>query len=378
MKICIVSLTSKSGSSVYVSKLTKELIKKVNVYILGNYKSTAKKNVVIKSWGQKDIFPYGIIKWLRKLNPELVNIQYEYSMLGNPYKTNLELPLLLAVINKLKIKITITLHGVIAPFNLPSNLKMASKILPIYYKLLSGFSDTFIVLNKFQKKSLERYGVDESKLRIIPHGADRCDLTQSDVLRDPNIVLFHGFIRPTKGLDVLVKAICDIINEGDEEIKLKILGSIPFQWEKNRSEIKCFNEVMQFIKERNIEKNVEIEMGFLKDRRIKLYALKSYIIVLPYLDNYLESSGVLHSLMGCGTPIVASKTPRFMADLKHMKDAILVNPTPDEIKYAIRLLQEKRSLWEKISSNLTRKAKERSWSIIANMYFKTFEEILGR
>ena len=375
MKIAIISQTSPTGSAIYSSKLCSELGKRCNTLLLGDTSfDLMKQNRVLEVWHRHSGVPYGLAKFTNDTEADIVSIQYEYSMFGDYYRTHVYLPVLISLLRRKKTKIIVTLHGVLQKQDLPTQMSWLSSSLRPYYRFVARNTAKIILLNTMQREALRGYGINDENMVVIPHGADDCSLGVS-VKRDSNSILFQGFIRPSKGLDIILKAVKKINTEGSD-VRLTVLGSRPLQWLKNRNELQYFEYVKNYANK--MQDTVELRTGFFDVDLIRRYASQSYIIALPYTDSHLESSGVLHALMGCGTPVIASRTPRFLGDLHNMEDAVLIEPNETELAEAILLLRRDRNIWEHISENLKRKSLQRTWSAVAARHLEVFAETMRR
>jgi glycosyltransferase involved in cell wall biosynthesis len=303
---------------------------------------------------------------VRKYKYDVVHVQFEYSMFGKHLYSHITLVLIAMLFKALKLRVFVTIHGVLTPQLIDSPFRrVASIFFPVYYRLVATMS-TIIVLNPLQRKILMMYGVDLHKICVIPHGVQLIHVKTDDERKHSAFsVLFYGFIRPSKGVHILIKAIKILYNKG-YNVKLRILGSIPYQhYEKHRER----DYVLSILRESEELKDVvEVRLGLFEENVIMKEILSSDLVVLPYTDKYIESSGVAHGVMGYKKPIIVSKTPRFLADLEPNVDCIAVNPEPTEIAHAVEKLLLNQELTRFLTKNLYRKARKRSWENVAYMH----------
>jgi len=112
-----------------------------------------------------------------------------------------------------------------------------------------------------------------------------------------------------------------------------------------------------------------MKLGFHKTEELLKEAKRSYIIVLPNKDRFIENSGVLHTFMDCGKAVIVSATPRFLADLLPSEAFSLIQTTKDRYK-AIESLIENEVFYKLLAQGLKRKALSRYWNIAAQEWFK--------
>jgi len=201
------------------------------------------------------------------------------------------------------------------------------------------------------------------KLKVIPHGVYHPPSIKSFKNSPPNrhLVMFFGFIRHSKGLHTLIKAI-KIARKKIPNLRLLIVGrTLKRGWEK--PSIIHPNKILTVIDEEISDEQV--------DKLIK----QTSIIALPYNDRFYEVSGSLHRVALFSKPIICTKIPRFY-ELSHMDNAVLIEPGDFKqlAKYIVNLFMDK-ELSRRISKNLFKKFSDRTWDKIAYMHYKLFLEI---
>ena len=375
-----------SGLAYYSLYLYRELSKLCNVTILSNVdvNITMPKNLrLIKCFTPSIKSAIKTVLEAFKLQGELVHIQVEYRFIGKMLNFLL-LPLLLLLAKMLgaKKKVIITLHGILTQESIQYWLKeisafKASKIitfaissLVFYIWILSVMltillSDKVIVHNAYIKRRLEFFLTPKmrEKLKVIPHGVYHPPSIKSFKNSPPNrhLVMFFGFIRHSKGLHTLIKAI-KIARKKIPNLRLLIVGrTLKRGWEK--PSIIHPNKILTVIDEEISDEQV--------DKLIK----QTSIIALPYNDRFYEVSGSLHRVALFSKPIICTKIPRFY-ELSHMDNAVLIEPGDFKqlAKYIVNLFMDK-ELSRRISKNLFKKFSDRTWDKIAYMHYKLFLEI---
>ena len=291
-------------------------------------------------------------KTVKKINQSftIVNIQYPHHIFRNPILNHIYF---LFLFRQIKIKKIITMHGFVTK---GSNALMAL-VAPVYYRLLN--SSKVIVFSELQAKVLHNYRV--KNVVVVPHGCDKCDYNFE---KDKKVIFFHGFLRESKGIEILIKSVKKLLND-NYNIQLKILGSLYNGEESYAGKI---SELMKA----EIPKHYKIDIGVHSDEEIKMAAASSYVIVLPYTDKNVEVSGVLHTVMGCGTPLIVSNTPRFISELTNNYNALIVEPTENEIASGIKRLLTDKEYWNMLSTNIRRKSEECQWENVAKQLFDEF------
>ena len=201
---------------------------------------------------------------------------------------------------------------------------------------------------------------------VVPLGCDKCDY---NIEKDKTVIFFHGFLRKSKGIEILIKSIKELLIDG-YNIHLKILGSV------YKGEEIYADKISELIKA-EIPNHYNIDIGVHTDEEIQRAAASSYIIVLPYTDKNIEVSGVLHTVMACGTPLIVSNTPRFISELTNNYNALIVEPTENEITGAIKKLLADKEYWNMLSTNIRKKSEECKWEKIAKRLVNEFNSTLN-
>ncbi len=332
MKLCIVREPHLGIDYGYVSKLLPYLNKttSVTVYSKLSYKTVKKIN---RSF-------------------DVVNIQYPHHIYKNPILNHIYFLLLF---KKIKIKKTITMHGFVTE---ESNVPLAL-VARAYYRSLN--SSKVVVFSEVQAKILRQYRV--KRVVVVPHGCDDCDYHFE---KENGVIFFHGFLRESKGIEILIKSVEMLLNDG-HNIRLKILGSA------YNGEEACEEKISEMLKAR-IPNNYNMDIGIHTEEEIAKAAASSYIIVLPYTDKNMEVSGVLHKVMACGTPIIASNTPRFTSELTNDNNACIVDPNETAIAESIKKLLTDKKYWDMLSTNIRKKSEECRWDTVAQRLFQELRD----
>lgn len=139
--------------------------------------------------------------------------------------------------------------------------------------------DAFVVMSKSVEEDLRKFDTVKPST-FIPHPVYDIfgkAVTKEEALKKLNLnpadkhILFFGFIRKYKGLDLLIKAL-DNIKHQTLNIKLLIAG----EFYDNK------DEYLQLIKENGLENNVIIRSDFIPSEEVKYYFCAADMIVQPY------------------------------------------------------------------------------------------------
>ncbi len=227
------------------------------------------------------------------------------------------------------------------------------------------------------KKTLTRFVLKRAEMMIVHSEVERAELAQINPAacirkhllpifsydatvkpkRDASLqLLFFGFVRPYKGLDLLLQAV-SILSEID--IQLKVVGEF---W--NGKE-----EYLALISELGIAGRVEIVDRYVNDEEMARYFVWSDLVVLPYRTSI--TSGVIATSYGFGKPVLATDVGGFSEVIADGYTGKLVQPgNPQAIADGIQWFCNNRHInfTENISSHVEKKM---SWISLVD----TIEEI---
>ena len=127
----------------------------------------------------------------------------------------------------------------------------------------------------------------------------------------PFQMLFFGFVRPYKGLDILLKAIGML---KDQNISLTIVGEF---WNDKEEYLKVINEC-------GISGKVEIIDRYVSDQEMSRYFTETDLVVLPYRKSI--TSGVIATAYGFRKPVLATNVGGFHEVIQEGITGIIVPP----------------------------------------------------
>jgi glycosyltransferase involved in cell wall biosynthesis len=136
------------------------------------------------------------------------------------------------------------------------------------------------------------------------------------------IILFFGFIRKYKGLDLLLQAMTDKRLK-KEKIKLLVAGEF-YEDEKM---------YLQLIRDNELEPTVTVHKNFIPDSQVKYYLCAADVVVQPY--RAATQSGVTPLAYFFEKPMVVTNVGGLPGLVPHMKCGIVCEPQPADIATAI-------------------------------------------
>ncbi|NLZ73592.1 MAG: glycosyltransferase family 4 protein [Bacteroidales bacterium] len=262
-------------------------------------------------------------------------------------------------------KIVITIHNV-----LPHE---ASKMNTILNGLVLHLGDHFIVHSEQNIAELQTvFRTPIESISRVPHGilTDYCkiNLSQNDTRRelelpiDKTILLFFGHIREYKGLDILLKALCQIV-EKRPDVLLVIAGTPWKGWEQYELLIRKYN----------LEKHVKTYLNFIPSNKTAYYYNSADLVILPYKE-FSSQSGVGSVALAFGKPLIVTDVgglPEFVKDRR----AIVQPNNSKELAERLLSIIEDKTLQEKLSADSRALGKEYSWENVANKTLEVYRDL---
>ncbi len=234
-------------------------------------------------------------------------------------------------------------------------------------KLFFKHVDKFILLSNKVKDELLSIKKESINI-VIPHPVyskfgepvDKDKAKSYLNIQGEKIILFFGFIRDYKGLDVLLKAL-PLLDE-KENIKLLIAG----EFYSNEREYK------KLINELKIEKSLILKTDFIPASEVKYYFSACDVAVLPYKN--ASQSGIAQIAMNFNKPVIASNVGGLSEVVVNEKTGLLVEKNnPEKLAEAILNFYEK-NLERDFVNNILLEKDKYSWSNFSNRLLKFVNE----
>ncbi len=226
-------------------------------------------------------------------------------------------------LKKMGIKVVATIHDLL-PFN--------TKFYDFYFhKKIYNMVDAIISqADKNIERLVNEFGVDRSKIQYIPHGhfmeyADKATKEESrkylDISSDKKVILFFGQIKKVKGIDILIKALPQVINK-HKDVVCVIAGKV---WKDD------FAQYDTLIDKLGLGEYVIKHIRYIEDDEIKYFFNAADFVAMPYREIY--QSGVVLLSYAYRKPVVATTEGEFVNVVKNNETGILV-PSENENAFA--------------------------------------------
>lgn len=204
-------------------------------------------------------------------------------------------------------------------------------------------------LNKFDRKKPRQYTphpLYDNFGEIIPKATAKKDLGLQENI---NYILFFGFIRDYKGLDLLLEAFA---SPKLRELPVKLLIAGEFYSKPDK--------YMEIIHENNLEEYLELRTDFIPNTDVHKYFCAADVVVQPYKS--ATQSGITQVAYHFNKPMITTNVGGLSELIPNEKVGYVVNSDKDEITEAIyRFYQLNKE--EEFSKNAAKEKQKYSWEV---------------
>ena len=240
-------------------------------------------------------------------------------------------------------------------------------------KMLTGFmvnsADGFIAMSKSVEQDLRKFTTTKP-CYLNPHPLfDNFgepiskEKAKSDLNLDPkyNYLLFFGFIRAYKGLDLLIEALAD---EQLSNLPLKLLIAGEFYEDPK--------PYWDLINKHGLEDRVILSNDYIDNADVAKYFCASDLVVQPYKS--ATQSGVTQIGYHFNKPMIVTDVGGLSEIIPHGKTGFVVNTDPPSIASAISEFYSS-NLEKEFSRNAAEEKKKYSWEAMYEKIVDLYKEL---
>jgi glycosyltransferase involved in cell wall biosynthesis len=247
---------------------------------------------------------------------------------------------------------------------IPHEKRMGDRLLTKYFvKTVDGF----IAMSEKVKNDIKTFShkpVSISPHPIFNHFGDPITKmearTQLGLPQQDKIILFFGYIRKYKGLDLLIQAMANetIKNLG---IQLIIVGEF-------YEDASTYHDLVNTL---GLQNRISFYSNYIPDGEVKNYVCSADFIIQPYKN--ATQSGVTPLAYHFEKPMLVTNVGGLADTVPHLKTGIVVAPTAEEIAKGIETLYE---LGEKhFIPNIIEEKKKYSWSQMTEKFLALYQKL---
>jgi len=351
------------GIGIHVDRLAADLTKRgwKNIVLTVQLKGEAKtevrngyKIVRVPCWMQlsgNKITPL-ILRKLLELKSE-ISIIHAHSHLF--FSTNLA-----ALFRRIySLPFVITCHGVWSQ-TVPMNFQQ------IYMRsigvLTLNSADCVICYTDEEKQVLNKLGVEENKIVVIPNGVDTCFFTPSSKLNSSSKLLWVGRFVRGKRPDIPIKAMMNIQKE-IPGASLRMVGSGPLK-------SYCCNLVNKY----RLSRSIQFLSNVSEEQLLRLYRESSVVLLSS------EQEGVPRTILealSCSTPVVVSDLPQIRPIVRNCGFYYRVGDLGEMVEKTLELLLTPRLRFKFGRIGRRKVCENYSWNRFVDRTLKLYESLIS-
>lgn len=284
---------------------------------------------------------------LKKMQPDMVIFAYWMSFMAPCFGT------IAAFLRKCKCQCVGLIHNMI-----PHEPNILDKWLPGYFV---NKMDAFMALSQSVANDVNRFDKKGKPKMFRPHPIydhygnllpreEAVQMLQLDP--DFRYILFFGFIRGYKGLDLLVEAMAD---PELQQMPVKLIVAGEFYEEEEK--------YTQRIAELGLQDKIVLYKKFISNKEVSRYFSACDIVALPYKT--ATQSGVTQVAFHFEKPMLVTNVGGLGEIVPHEKIGYVVEPQPQEIAAALKdfFLRQRAA---EFTANMPEEKKKYAWSNLTN------------
>lgn len=289
-------------------------------------------------------------EYLRKKKPDLILVRYWLPFMGPAFGT------VLRRLRKNRFTKIIALTDNVQPHE----KRLGDQLFTRYFL---PACDAFITMSKKVEQDLRSFVADKPILQVrhplydnfgSPVAKDKAR-EYLGISSDTNVLLFFGFIRAYKGLDLLLKAL-PLIRE--QNILLVVAGEF-------YDEPAAYHRL---IKELGIESKIKLMADFIPSDQVRFYFSAADLVVQPYRN--ATQSGVTPLAYHFDKPMVVTNVGGLPDYVENEKTGLIAEPEPASLAQAINRFFEFGS--DRFSAQIREKKKELGWPVFIDQLLQLF------
>lgn len=238
-------------------------------------------------------------------------------------------------------------------------------------KLIFKIGDYFIIHSKSVEEDLKKF-IKGKPYKYSPHPiynifGDSVSKTEAKEfiyseykidLRIERVILFFGYIRKYKGLNILIDSIPLILKE--VKLKLLIVGEFYEDESLTRAQIKNLN----------LENDIFIISDYVPNETVKYFFCASDVLVLPYLD--ATQSGISQIALFYDKPVIATDVGGLSEVTKNNEMGFIIEPKNSKAIADAVIKYYKNNLEEKFGNTVREEKKNYTWE----QFIKNIEDLV--
>lgn len=284
---------------------------------------------------------------------DVVSIQHEFGIYGGRDGGEV-----LELMSGLEVPTVVTLHTV-----LEEPTRHQGEIM----KEMGAIAEQFVVMSETASHRLvDRYGVDQSRISVIAHGADPNFAGPSLVTGVRPLILTWGLIGPGKGLEWAIEAFSHLTDL--TPLPRYVVAGATHPHVRRESGETYRQDLKELTARMELEDVVEFDDRYLSRDALAHLVRSADVVVLPYESVEQVTSGVLVEAIAASKPVVATPFPHAVELLTGGAGTIVPFGDPRGLAVALRQILSDRPVSTLMAQRARRLAAEWYWPTIGRKF----------
>lgn len=283
---------------------------------------------------------------------DVVLLQHEYGIFGGDDGSEV-----LDLLGRLSTPVITTLHTV--PLH-PS--RSQRRVL----ESVAAASRATVVMTEVARQRLTAlYDVDQSRVRVVPHGAAVPESIPSPTDGPPTLLTW-GLLGPGKGIEWVIDAIA-LLAESAPDLTYIVAGRIHPNVMAREGD--AYRRMLrQRARDRGVAARVVFEDGYLSAESLVDLVSRATCVVLPYDSTDQITSGVLVDAVATGRPIIATRFPHAIELLADGAGILVPHADPWALASAARVVATDFASVAWMARRASLLAPRHRWTTVARSY----------
>jgi glycosyltransferase involved in cell wall biosynthesis len=237
-----------------------------------------------------------------------------------------------------------------------------------------------VMSRRGQRLLVERYGIDPSVVRVIPHGVPDVPFMPTATpkaalgIPDDMLILSYGLISPNKGLELAIAGLAETL-PSVPRARLVIAGATHPEIVRRHGEA-YRRSLQQLACDLGVAHRLTFIDRYLTDEDVRAWLLAADVFVTPYVDSAQVTSGTLAYAMASGRAVVSTPYEHALELLADGRGRIVPFGDPRALGAVLVELLSDAPARERIRRAAWDYGRGTVWSAVGMAYADLFMEVL--
>jgi glycosyltransferase involved in cell wall biosynthesis len=224
-------------------------------------------------------------------------LQHEFGIFGGPAGD-----MILHLLDRTRLPLVLTLHTILEQPNADEARVMDA--------LLRRAGRIMVMAERGRDILLSRYGVEDARIAVIPHGVPDRPLVAPDSMKPRfgwdgrRVILTFGLLAPDKGIEHMIRAMPAIAARHPDALYVVLGATHPNLLREQGETLRT--SLIALANDLGVSRNVQFVDGFIEEGELIDTLQAADIYVTPYLNPAQITSGTLSYAIGMGKPVVST------------------------------------------------------------------------